>query len=345
MLRQVFVLKDDKILYNREYGKALKDSEFKTIIPDITKSAFSGLEDQFRTYDYFKYKISFIAKKDLHLIFILVTGIGDDSNRIQKEIKKFKNDFLSFFGEEIGINNDSNILEFLNPIIDGVHRNLKTKISLIGFSAVGKTTITQLIKLKEIPLQHIPTINGEIATIKIGKLVFSLWDFAGQEQFSLLWNKFIRGSDAVLVITDSTLRNIEKSKYFLELIAKEAPYAYVAIIGNKQDLHESLKVEDIERIMGVKTYSMIAVDPDNRNKMIQIIADILSMSVEDSPLLKPIFKRNEYIDRAQRALEDGKLSDAANFFEKIAQKCIEIGDDRLSREFYEKSETLKHFSF
>ncbi len=74
---------------------------------------------------------------------------------------------------------------------------------------------------EEIPMEHIPTITGDIATIKIGKLQFHLWDFAGQEQFSFLWQNFIKGSDAVLLITDSTLENCEKSKYFVELIKKE----------------------------------------------------------------------------------------------------------------------------
>ena len=78
------------------------------------------------------------------------------------------------FGDTVANNLDSSVLSILDPIIDGIHRNLKPKISLIGYSGVGKTTITQLIKAKEIPLEHIPTITGEVATIKIGKLTFFL---------------------------------------------------------------------------------------------------------------------------------------------------------------------------
>ena len=127
-----------------------------------------------------------------------------------------------------------------------MHRNLKPKIALVGFAGVGKTTIKQLIKMDEIPLQHVPTITGEIATIKIGKLFFRLFDFAGQEQFKFLWKGFIKESDAVLVVTDSTLKNIEKSKFFLELKTKEVPHARAAIIGNKQDLSNALSVKEIE---------------------------------------------------------------------------------------------------
>lgn len=171
-------------------------------------------------------------------------------------------------------------------------------MSLVGFSGVRKTTITKLIKGEKMSLEHIPTISGKVATIKIGKISFLLWDFAGQERFNFFWNKYIRGSDAVLLITDSTLENIDKNKFFLELIKEEAPYANSAIIGNKQDLLNAVKIEDIERIMGLKTYSMIAIESENREKMIKIIADILDMSVEISPLLKPLYERDMLIDQA-----------------------------------------------
>ncbi|MFX1495382.1 MAG: ADP-ribosylation factor-like protein, partial [Promethearchaeota archaeon] len=182
----------------------------------------------------------------------------------------------------------------------------------------------------------------DIATIKIGKLHFHLWDFAGQEQFSYLWNNFIKGSDAVLLITDSSLENVEKSKFFLELIKEQAPHAHTAVIGNKQDLQSAMKPDQIEKILGLKTYSMIAKDPVNRDKMITIIADILEMSAEVSPLLQPLLKRDTYIEEATKALENAEFEKAANIFEEISDLCIELGDDSLGREFFEKSKKIKN---
>ncbi|MFX1324834.1 MAG: ADP-ribosylation factor-like protein, partial [Promethearchaeota archaeon] len=217
----------------------------------------------------------------------------------------------------------------------------RPKISLVGFSGVGKTTITKLIRAEEIPMEHIPTITGDIATVRIGKLHFHLWDFAGQEQFSYLWNNFIKGSDAVLLITDSTLENVEKSKFFLELIKEEAPNAHTAVIGNKQDVQGVIKPAQIERILGLKSYSMIAKDPENRNKMIQIIADILEMSAEVSPLLKPLLERDKLIEEATKALKSANFDKAAFLFDKISYLCIELGDDSLGKEFFEKSQKIK----
>ena len=344
MLRKVYILRMEKLVYKRDFGKGLSEQEFNAIVPDIIREAFSKRGKEIGVYDYFKYKISYIIDKDTNFTFLFISGLSDDFDRLQTELIRLKNEFLSIFGEVLDVEIDNSMLEIINPIIDNIHRNLKPKISLIGFSGVGKTTITKLIRAEEIPLEHIPTITGDVATIKIGKLSFYLWDFAGQDQFSFLWNKFIKGSDAVLLITNSTLENIEKSKYFLELIKEEAPYAHSAVIGNKQDLSEAVSVERIERMLGVKTYSMIAIEKGNRKKMIQIIADILDMSADISPLLKPLIERDELMIQAQNALENEDFLGAARFFEGIAEKCLEIGDYSLSTDFYNKCEKLKQIS-
>jgi len=341
MLRKVYILKNLEIIYEREFGKALSESEFRTIIPDIIRESFTKMGKGTGVYNYFKYKISYIIDKETGYTFLFISGLSDDFDRLQVELIRLKNEFLNIFEDLLQESLESSILEKIDPLTESIHRNLKPKISLIGFSGVGKTTITKLIKAEEIPVEHIPTITGDVTTIKIGNLSFYLWDFAGQEQFSFLWSKIIKGSDAVLLIINSTLENIEKSKFFLELIKEEAPYAHSAVIGNKQDQPDAISVDEIERILGIKTYSMIAIDPENRKKMIQIIADILEISTDISPLLKPLIERDSLIIEAKIALENGDLEKAAHYFEKISEKCIEIGDYALSKEFYEKYEKLK----
>jgi len=330
-----------KLLHYRRFGKALKKAAFEALVGDLMQDAFAKGGKKVEYHDYYKYRISYITEKDQKLMFLFVTGLTDNFENIKKELIKCKKEFLNLFGDIIQHKFDAKTFEIFDPIIDSIHRNLRPKISLVGFSGVGKTTITRLIKAEEIPMEHIPTITGDIATIKIGKLHFHLWDFAGQEQFSYLWNNFIKGSDAVLLITDSSLENVEKSKFFLELIKEQAPQAHTSVIGNKQDLDDAMKPEQIEKILGLKTYSMIAKDTGNRDKMITIIADILEMSAEVSPLLQPLLERDTYTEKAVEALEAAKFEEAAMYFEKISDLCIELGDDSLGKEFYEKSQKIK----
>ncbi|MHA2035964.1 MAG: ADP-ribosylation factor-like protein [Promethearchaeota archaeon] len=340
MLRQVFIVLNDKMAYQRSYAKGLDVSIFSNVYQKVKKVALSKFGPETGSYEFFEYKLSYITDEKTNLVLLFVTGLGDDFKDVEPQLKKFKKEFIEFYGEDFTKDGFEIIGEVLDPIVDTIHRNLKPKISIVGFSGVGKTTTTRLIKSEEIPMQHIPTITGEVATIKIGKLSFFLWDFAGQDQFDFLWEKFIRGSDAVLLMTDSTLENLEKSRFFIELVNKAVPYARFAVIANKQDLPHAMKIEDIERLMGNKTYGFIAIDLNNRPKMIRIIADLLDMDTKVSPLLKPLLERENLLDEAQKALEGGEFEVAVSLFENISNLCLELGDDSLALDFQNKSEKI-----
>jgi len=88
---------------------------------------------------------------------------------------------------------------------------------------------------------------------------------------------------------------------------------------------------------------MVAIEPNNRDKMVQIVADILEMNMEESTLLKPLFERDQLIQLAKKSLENGDIAESASYFDKIADLCLELGDDALYKEFYLKSEKLKRY--
>ncbi len=341
MLNEIVIILKEKIIFRQKLARGPEEGAFAYILEYLNKEIYSKFGNETGSFDYFLYKVSYIVEKQKELLFIFITGLTDDFNRIKKELIKFKGAFLNDFVDIIEEEIDVNIFDILKPLVNNVHKNLKPKISIVGFSGVGKTTIIRLIKAEELPMEHIPTITGDISTIKIGNLYFYLWDFAGQDQFNFLWQKFIRGSDAVLLITDSTMENVEKSKYFLTLIHDEVPQANAAAIANKQDQLNAMKTSEIESVLGLKTYSMVAIDPENRIKMIQIIADLLDISAEVSPLLAPIFERDNLISESQKALRRNDFVSTIQMFEKISDICINLGDDSLAKEFYDKAEIIK----
>ncbi|GAF84363.1 unnamed protein product, partial [marine sediment metagenome] len=201
MLRQVFVLKGNEIIYKRFYGSALTNSDIENISYKIITEAKKMLGKTTGHFDYFQYRVAYDVELEHKISILFITGLIDDFYRIIKtQLLNFKKYFFDCFEDKLKekqiINNQG--LKRINVKLDDMHRNLKPKIAIVGFAGVGKTTIKKLIKMDEIPLQHVPTISGDIATIKIGKLFFRLFDFAGQEQFKFLWKNFIKESDAVL---------------------------------------------------------------------------------------------------------------------------------------------------
>ncbi|MBD3197775.1 MAG: GTP-binding protein [Candidatus Lokiarchaeota archaeon] len=347
MIRQVFILFQDQILYQRIFSRGLNNSEliekYIKIKEEISPESGEGID----SIDTIKYRITFSYNKNIDLYIIFVSDLNDDFfSVIRPEIYKVeeiipKKQFEDYkcYCERF----EQKKSEF-DERLDDMNRTVKAKICLIGYSGVGKTTIKKLIKLDEIPLEHIPTINADIATIRIGKLYFFLWDFAGQMHYEFLWKKMLHGSNAVLIVTDSSLKNVEKSKFFIKLAKETTPHARMAVIGNKQDLPESLKPNQIEEILGVKTYPMIANISENREKMIKIIVDLLDINLEKSVLLEPLAEREKLVKKAQIMMKNGLYEKTVEIYERIIHLCRnELDDYELGEEYSIKCEKLKNF--
>lgn len=166
----------------------------------------------------------------------------------------------------------------------------RLKIALVGEGGVGKTTTLHLLLGDTPPLQYVPTIALNLETvenIRFGNYSLVLWDFAGQERFRKLWKFYFHGADVIFLVCDSTLRNVIISKDILKMIRRDAPKVPIFAIANKQDKPKAMKPEVIQKILGVPTYPMVAIDKDRREEMLRLLmnaaAQFVGVSVPDLP--------------------------------------------------------------
>jgi ADP-ribosylation factor protein 1 len=148
------------------------------------------------------------------------------------------------------------------------------KLTLAGYGAVGKTTIFKLLKGVAAPAAYFPTIGANVdrEDILIRNSRIRVWDLAGQEQYHRTWPIFLRNSKLVLLVTDSSRTNVEKSKNLLNLVKTIEPKATIIGIANKQDLPNRLSPQEIESILGVKSYGLVAIDTAYKEKIIEVVA-------------------------------------------------------------------------
>jgi len=323
------------------FGSSLDWDTLAPIIQSLSSYFEKSSEDKIDFMNVGKFRITYSTDVKNRMFFIFLSDLTDAMEDLEKQLSRAQEEFMSMFEDLIQISTDQSSYASFNPIAERIHQNLRPKIALVGFSGVGKTTISRLIRAEEIPMEHVPTMTGDIVTIKIGKLYFHLWDFAGQEQFSFLWPQFIQDSDAVLIVSDSTVQNIDKSKFFIDLVKKEVPDARVSVIANKQDIPDAIAPKKIEKLLGVKTYGMVAVDPENRAKMIQIIGEVLDLSPQISPLIRPLLDRDKALQEAESLLLKGDFIGAVEKFRNIAALCRELGDDKLAIEFLERAKLIE----
>ena len=140
MLRQVYILREGNILYEKNFGRTLTFENFQSIYQEIQQDVSRGLLEEFGSSYFFKYRIIYTVDMNTKTLFIFIVGFNDDIEQVKIELNKLKKEFIHTFGDSLE-SLDLSLLEMLNPTVESIHRNIKTKISLVGFSGVGKTTI------------------------------------------------------------------------------------------------------------------------------------------------------------------------------------------------------------
>ncbi len=152
--------------------------------------------------------------------------------------------------------------------------------------------------------------------------------------------EFIKGSSLILIVTDSTLENVEKSKFFLEIVKHQSTQANIVVIGNKQDLDNALEPDQIKEILGLKTYPLIALDQEYREKIIGIISLLLENNEEFIYQLKLLEEREELIKDFEHLISEKNYKKAFQIIEKITTICTDLEDEVLRIEYYEKGQEI-----
>ncbi|HMF32169.1 MAG TPA: ADP-ribosylation factor-like protein, partial [Candidatus Lokiarchaeia archaeon] len=123
----------------------------------------------------------------------------------------------------------------------------------------------------------VPTITADIANYNgflDGEATRSVvfWDFAGQIQFTSLWESLLRGTKLAILVTDSSYQNVNESKKILsDLIFKYYKETPIIAIANKQDLPNRLTTELVEKLIGIPTFGMVSINPQYRVKIHEIL--------------------------------------------------------------------------
>ena len=269
MIRGVFVLGEQaNMIYSKEYAKGDSKASMVEFLVNLTH--FLKTVDLENKTEYMNAAISriFYSQKD-QFTFMFVADKADDANQIEEKMGELVNSFMRDYAN----------LALANQALDGFDDKVDeiavtmVKVAILGFAGVGKTTTLHLLRGETLPLVHDPTIGVSIKKLpeEISNANIVLWDLAGQSRFSILWAKMIANAQVVIIVTDSTLENVLRSKKLVTLVKDEVPDAKVIGIANKQDLPTALTPERVGQILSIPTYELVAIDISYRDRLIQII--------------------------------------------------------------------------
>ncbi|MFW9998828.1 MAG: Rab family GTPase [Candidatus Hodarchaeota archaeon] len=117
------------------------------------------------------------------------------------------------------------------------------KITIVGDSAVGKTSLIKRYTVNTFEKDYISTLGMQFSKYEEnlhGELIdLFLWDLAGQESFSTLREKFYKGSSGAIIVFSlapeeiETYYHIDKWRLNIKEACGNIP---VILFGNKADL-------------------------------------------------------------------------------------------------------------
>jgi len=132
------------------------------------------------------------------------------------------------------------------------------ELTLVGLQNSGKTTLVNVFASGAFNEDMIPTVGFNMKKITKGNVTIKLWDIGGQPRFRSMWERYCRGVNAILFVVDSSdQEKFESAKVELQsLLSKPALASIpVLVLGNKNDLHEALGVQELIEKLDLKSIS------------------------------------------------------------------------------------------
>lgn len=179
------------------------------------------------------------------------------------------------------------------------NEQMEAKVTFLGDSAVGKTSIIYARCLSRFDSDIAPTVGQDVFTTNVTvidrTITLKLWDTAGQEKFHSLIPLYLRDSKCCVIVADVTNNDsINNITYWADQCIRLAPNIPIIIAINKMDMIEleddivtgiTRKLENFKQIIFVSALSQYHLE-DLFSRIASEIIQTFS-EIEPAEPLKP----------------------------------------------------------
>ena len=214
-------------------------------------------------------------KSEKNVLFLFITDLVDSLEYISPILDNTIQKFNELFPHPTDVSNpDDKKREFVDFLREQQHQ-MHSKIVIIGPTSSGKSYLFNMIKSDQV--RQIMNF-AKASVITIDNLKFDLWDFELKDNFSLLWSKFIQGSDLVVLLFDLSSYHIRVIKHFLDLQKQESKFSKLLILGNNRDKINKIELKIVKNELDLSDFEEISlVETGVREKIKLLIARTLNL--------------------------------------------------------------------
>ncbi|MBY8987950.1 MAG: hypothetical protein KGD61_05805, partial [Candidatus Lokiarchaeota archaeon] len=332
MLRQIHIFHKNDCIYNHTYALALGDEELNNVIkiiqsyidmPMIGKTFQKPVSDHFQIFH----------RSEGDVLFLFITDLVDSLEYVSPAIENTIKKFNEVFPTPNDIKTSTNVKREFVDFLREQQYELHSKIAIVGPHNSGKTMLFNMFKGNGAR----PIMNFASASIySIDNLKFDIWDFELKDNFSLLWSKFIQGSDLVILLFDLSNYHLRVINHFLELQKQESKFSKLLIIGNKRDLVRKEDIRIIKNELNISKIEEVSlIDAGAKEKISNLISGVLH--------LKKLLPHNftELFNEAKNVESEGNFILAIAKYKELIKISNEYQDFTYMTTLKSKLESLQ----
>lgn len=192
------------------------------------------------------------------------------------------------------------------------------KVVLMGDGGTGKSTWARRHRTGDFQSEYIATMGVEVHPIPFqtnkGRVVFNVWDTAGQEKFGDLKDGYYVGADAGIVFFDVTSRlSYRNATTWIASFRRKCPTAPIVLVGNKCDVKERVvNPASIKPPKSVQYYDLSAKSNYNYEKpFLYIVRKVINEDVH-------FVDESEYVEESETEEESEVEENSLGEFEETA---------------------------
>jgi len=342
MLRQIHVFLESELIFVKDYATALGSDELNNVKKIIQK--YIDMPMPGKTFQRNLTDFQIFHRASDKLLFLFITDLVDSLQYIDDVIIKTIKKFNELFPNPSDVNKLDPATDEFNEFLNQVQKDLHSKIAIIGPTYSGKTTLYNLLRSGE---EKIHMDFAKTSTFEIDSICFDIWDFQLKDNFSLLWSKFIRGSDLVILLFNLANYNLKMLDHFLKLHKLESNYSKLLVLGNKRDLIEYTDIKRIKNELGISDFEEISLKaPNAKSEIQQLIMKVLSLKKKIPSNFPELIKETDNLVLEGKKIEalakyKELLNTSKSFQNIIFTNLLEQKIDNLNLKIQEEIEKRK----
>lgn len=330
MLRQVHIFSEKEHIFVKDYAIAFGSEELQNIIETINKYMEMPIPGKVINRKISNFQIFHRGKDGLYFLF--VTDLVDSLQYIEEIMVKVMNKFQELFPDPMKFKESTEQLDEFLSFLNQIQRVMHSKISIIGPTNGGKTTLYDLLRSNN---EKVIMDFAKSSTLSIDGLTFEIWDFQLRDNFSLLWSKFVSGSDLVILLFNLANYHLKIMQHFMNIQKMDSNYSKLLIVGNKRDLVADEDIKRIKNDLNFSEFEEISLNsPDAKSQLQALIKDVLGLKKE----LPKNFK--ELVKEAENLFNVGNIIQALTKYRELVKISIFYQDFEHVKLFQQKVSEL-----